>query len=106
MRIDLGAAWAAVQAASEIGATRYPLWRSGARESGAMMDMVDLVVIVCALTNPGACQERHLLFQSSGSLRACMVQAEPWLAQWAGEHPSLRIAKWHCAWPGSEPQKS
>jgi len=68
------------------------------------MDMIDLVVLVCSLAAPGLCQERHLLFESQGSLQACMMQAPPYLAQWAGEHPNLRIARWHCAWPETEKQ--
>lgn len=70
------------------------------------MNMVDLIVLVCSLANPNACSERHLLFESHGSLRSCMMQAEPYLAQWAGEHPNERIAKWRCAWPEAEDQKS
>ena len=70
------------------------------------MNMVDLIVLVCSLANPNACSERHLLFESQGSLRSCMMQAEPYLAQWAGEHPNERIAKWRCAWPEAEDQKS
>ncbi len=54
------------------------------------MNMVDLIVLACSIVNPGACQTHHLLFQSSGSLRACMAQAQPYLAQWVGEHPNLR----------------
>ena len=64
--------------------------------------MIDLVLLVCSLANPTSCQEQHLLFESQGSLRACMMQAPPYLAQWAGEHPGVRIARWRCDWPESE----
>ena len=70
------------------------------------MNMVDLIVLACSIVIPGACQTHHLLFQSSGSLRACMEQAQPYLAQWVGEHPNLRIARYRCAWPDSESEKS
>jgi hypothetical protein len=66
------------------------------------MNLVDLVVLACMLTNPGTCREYHLPFQSSGSMRACMMQAQPYLAQWIGEHPYLRVARWRCEWPGQE----
>jgi len=66
--------------------------------------MVDLIIVVCSLLNPAVCQEKHLLFESHGSLRACMMEAQPYLAQWIGEHPNLRVAKYHCAWPDSEKQ--
>lgn len=69
------------------------------------MNLIDLVVLACTLVSPGACHEYHLLFQSGGSLRACTMQAQPYLAQWIGEHPSLRAARWYCAWPGQEDEK-
>ena len=31
-----------------------------------------------------------------------MMQAQPYLAQWAGDHPVERIASYHCAWPDQE----
>jgi hypothetical protein len=70
------------------------------------MSMIDLVVLACTLANPSACQEYHLLFQSSGSLQSCMMQAQPTLAQWVAEHPKYRVARWRCAWPDAEEQKS
>ena len=66
------------------------------------MNLVDLVVLACMLTSPGTCHEYHLLVQSAGSLRACTMQAQTYLAQWIAEHPNLRIARWRCAWPGQE----
>jgi hypothetical protein len=68
------------------------------------MDLVDLIVVACSLANPSACRDYHLLFPSSGSLQSCIMQAEPYLAKWAGEHPGLQIMRWHCAWPGDEDQ--
>ena len=69
------------------------------------LNLIDLVVLACTLVNPDACHEYHLLFQSAGSLRACTMQAPPYLAQWIGEHPGLRVARWHCAWPNQEDEK-
>jgi hypothetical protein len=66
------------------------------------MNLIDLIVLACTLAAPGTCREYHLLIQSVGSLRACAMQAPPFLAQWVAEHPSLRVARWHCAWPGQE----
>ena len=70
------------------------------------MNMVDLIVLACSIASPSVCQTHHLLVQSGGSLRACMEQAEPYLAQWVGQHPNVRIARWRCAWPDSEGEKS
>jgi hypothetical protein len=70
------------------------------------MNRVDLIVLACSIVNPGTCQTHHLLFQSNGSLRACIEHAQPYLAQWIGEHPNLRVARYRCAWPDSESEKS
>ncbi len=66
------------------------------------MNLVDLIVFVCSIANPSVCKEQHLLFESGGSLRACMMQAEPYLAQWVGEHPDMKVVRFHCAWPENE----
>ena len=70
------------------------------------MQLMDLIVLACSLNNPNACQEHHLVFQMAGSLRSCAMEAPPYLAQWAGEHPNERIARWRCAWPDREDEKS
>jgi hypothetical protein len=66
------------------------------------MNLVDLIVLVCSVATPSVCREEHLLLQTQGSLDGCMVQAQPYLAQWIGDHPDLQIARWRCAWPESE----
>lgn len=66
------------------------------------MNLVDLILLVCSLSNPSACGERHVLLQSSGSLQACMMQAPPFLAQWVEEHPNYGVQRWRCAWPGAD----
>jgi hypothetical protein len=35
-----------------------------------------------------------------------MMQAQPYLAQWVGEHPNYRVARWRCAWPDREDEKT
>jgi hypothetical protein len=69
------------------------------------MQLVDLILLACTLTNSSACHEYHILFESEGSLQSCMMQAQPYLAQWVGEHPNFRVARWHCAWPDHEDGK-
>jgi hypothetical protein len=66
------------------------------------MNLVDLIVLVCSLANPDVCQEKHMLFEAHGSLSACMWEAQPYLAQWIGEHPDVRIASFRCDWPERE----
>jgi hypothetical protein len=51
------------------------------------MGLVELVLTVCAIAQPAACEEQHLEFASSGSLAQCTMAAPPYIAQWIGEHP-------------------
>jgi hypothetical protein len=66
------------------------------------MDLVDLILLACSLADPTACREHHLLLESAGSLQSCVMRAPPTLAQWAGEHPDLRVVSWRCEWPDRE----
>lgn len=66
------------------------------------MAFVDLIVTVCLIAHPGSCDTRHMLIESSGSLRTCMFKAEFYLAKWAAEHPQYEIKRWRCAWPEQE----
>jgi hypothetical protein len=34
-----------------------------------------------------------------------MMQAQPYLAQWVGEHPAYQVTRWRCAWPDQEDGK-
>jgi hypothetical protein len=71
-----------------------------------VMQLVDLILLACSLTDVTSCHEYHILFQSAGSLEACTIRAQPYLAQWVGEHPNFRVTRWRCAWPEKEEQKS
>lgn len=63
------------------------------------MNLVELIVIICSLANPTACSEKHFLFESHGSLRSCMMEAPPYLAQMMRQYPNQRVSRWRCAWP-------
>ncbi len=63
------------------------------------MDLIDLIVTVCALAAPANCEERHLEFQWSGSLQQCANAAPPYIAQWIGEHPKWSAVRWRCEYP-------
>jgi hypothetical protein len=71
-----------------------------------VMQLVDLILLACSLANPNACHEYHLVFETAGSLQSCTMQAQPYLAQWVGEHPNFRVTRWHCAWPDGEDGKT
>ncbi len=68
------------------------------------MGLIELIMTVCSLANPVHCDDRHLQFVSQGSLRVCMANAQPYMAQWINDHPNVHIVKWHCAYPGKEQQ--
>ncbi|MFY9626623.1 MAG: hypothetical protein WAK03_00530 [Methylocystis sp.] len=70
------------------------------------MNFVELVLTVCTLAQPQACEEKKLLFSSeTGSLHGCMMQAQPYIAQWSGDHPTVHVERWRCVAPGSEGDK-
>lgn len=70
------------------------------------MHFVQLILTVCTLAQPAACDERKITFESAtGSTRNCMMQALPYIAQWSGEHPNLTVTRWRCAEPGAEGDK-
>jgi hypothetical protein len=60
--------------------------------------MIELILTVCALNAPGLCDEQRLQFASEESL----MQAPPYIAQSADEHPATRVTRWRCAFPGDQ----
>jgi len=66
------------------------------------MSLVELILTVCTLAQPAACEERRLAFVDSGSLRQCLTQAPPKIAEWSMAHPGRRVVRWRCGYPGAE----
>ena len=60
------------------------------------MDLVAIVFTVCALAHPDQCSEQRIEYVWHGSLRECVQDAQPYLAQWIGEHPNWTIKAYHC----------
>ena len=65
------------------------------------MNPIELVMTVCAVLSPSVCEETHLTFNWGGSLRQCAMGAQPYIAQWVGEHPKWNAVRWHCEYPHS-----
>ena len=65
------------------------------------MNPIDLIVTVCAVLAPTTCEETHLVFSSSASLQQCAMAAQPYIAQWVGDHPKWTAVKWRCEYPHS-----
>jgi hypothetical protein len=65
------------------------------------MNPVDLIVTICAVLSPATCEETHLVFAWNGSLQQCIMGAQPYIAQWVGEHPKWNAVRWRCEYPHS-----
>ena len=63
------------------------------------MDLIAIVVTVCALAQPDQCEEQRLEFTWRGSLKQCVMTAQPYIAQWIGEHPKWGVKSYHCEYP-------
>lgn len=65
------------------------------------MNPIDLIVTVCAVLSPSTCEEKHLVFSTHVSLQQCVLAAQPYIAQWAAEHPKWNAVRWRCEYPRS-----
>jgi hypothetical protein len=63
------------------------------------MDLIELVLTVCAVASPATCEEAHLQFAWNGSLTQCAMAAPPYIAQWIGDHPKWNAVRWRCEYP-------
>ena len=61
--------------------------------------MIDLILTVCMVSNPGQCHDERLTFESRGSLNQCMMLSSPYVAKWVGDHPQYKVKRWRCDWP-------
>lgn len=66
------------------------------------MDVIDLVLTICLVSNPSSCREERLHFENRGNLLNCMFLAPAEIAKWTEEHPKLRVTRWKCAYPTKE----
>jgi hypothetical protein len=70
------------------------------------MNAMDLIITICALASPTTCEETHLVFSSSVSPRQCAMAAQPYIAQWIGEHPKWTAVRWRCEYPSNNQKAS
>jgi len=64
--------------------------------------MIEIILTVCAIANPANCEEKYLQFAWDGSLNQCMMAAQPYIAQWIGQHPAWTAKRWSCDYPSSK----
>src|SRR5438105_2598498 len=67
--------------------------------------MIEIILTVCAISNPANCEEKYLQFDWDGSPRQCMMAAQPYIAEWIGKHPEWVARKWSCDYPGNEKRR-
>ena len=67
--------------------------------------MIEIILTVCAIANPSNCEEKYLQFTFDGSIQQCMMAAQPYIAQWIGNHPEWMATKWSCDYPGHEKRR-
>jgi hypothetical protein len=68
------------------------------------MDLIDLVMTVCLISEPSRCHTEHLYFERRGGLLQCTFLAPPEIARWSEAHPKFRVVRWRCAYPKKEEQ--
>jgi hypothetical protein len=49
--------------------------------------LIEIILTVCAIANPANCEEKYLQFAWDGSLQQCVMAAQPYIAEWIGQHP-------------------
>ncbi len=66
------------------------------------MGAIDILLTVCLLSNPTACEQKSIPVGDAGSLAQCMYWAQPHIAEWSTTHPKYKIVKWRCAYPNPD----
>src|SRR5437016_14457672 len=55
-----------------------------------------------ARTCSSQCEELHFSFSAGMSLNQCVMNAQPYIAQWINEHPKWVAMRWRCDYGGSK----
>jgi hypothetical protein len=68
------------------------------------MQMIALILTVCAVSNATDCRDETFYFESNGSVVSCMFEAQPYIAEWSATHPKWKVKAWKCDTPSNEPE--
>ena len=60
------------------------------------MNIFDIVMGICLLSDPTNCRDQHLQFESYKSLNECVFDAQFYIASWQAENPGWKIKNWRC----------
>jgi hypothetical protein len=58
--------------------------------------MIELAFVVCLTLTPDVCEEQRIAHLPEIGLMACMMQAQPQIAEWIATHPGLTVTRWSC----------
>ena len=67
-----------------------------------MQGFIEIVMLVCVIAHPDQCEDKHLQFAWQGSLKQCVMAAQPYMAKWIGDHPQWVIKSYRCEYPGKQ----
>lgn len=55
---------------------------------------IAIILTVCLQSNAASCREERIEF--SGSPMSCVIQAQPIVAEWGGDHPDWTVKSYTC----------
>ncbi|HKZ95649.1 MAG TPA: hypothetical protein VJ045_01565 [Hyphomicrobiaceae bacterium] len=58
--------------------------------------MMTIILSACLIADPKVCKDYRLPLDGDMSAMQCAVNAPPFFAQWAEEHPAWRVMRWTC----------
>lgn len=60
------------------------------------MTIIEILFTACLIASPDQCEPKALQFAENVAPMACLMQAQPYLAQWTTQHPKWRVTEWRC----------
>jgi hypothetical protein len=69
------------------------------------MNLFNIVMGICLLSDPNSCREHRIQFESYESLNECILDAQFYIAQWQAANPGWKLGPWHCEY-GDQPDNS
>ncbi len=59
--------------------------------------MISFVISACLVAQPGQCKDYNFPLNDEYDQTSCMMNAPPYIAKWADEHPAWTVKSWRCA---------
>ncbi|MDX2258199.1 MAG: hypothetical protein NW205_04710 [Hyphomicrobiaceae bacterium] len=58
--------------------------------------MIVIVLTACLIQSPGVCRDVRLPYVHAIPLDMCAMNAPPYFAGWAADHPEWQVKSWRC----------